>query len=126
MNLNPIITQPMFDADLLETRTRANFTSSQHNFMPTPKTTTTTRTTVPLVERHHPEAVNDFLRWQFGIHTLRTMVRPVYAGKVVTGEEPINAACTVFRLLGYGSTKSRALAMAHAALERLTLESNPA
>jgi hypothetical protein len=124
---NPIVTQPEFDADLYATVSSKNFVHfrypKQQNHM---QIKNTTRTTVPLIDRHMPEAENDFLRWQFGIHTLRIMERPVYAGRVVVGTEPIRSFTTVFHILGYGTTKARALSMARAALERLNLESQPA
>ena len=123
----PIVTQPDFDADLYAAAPTANFIHFRYpkikNHM---QIKTTTRTTVPLIERHMPEAENDFLRWQFGIHSLRIMERPVYAGRVVVGTEPMRSFTTVFHLLGYGTTKARALTMARAALERLNLESQPA
>jgi hypothetical protein len=124
---SPIVTQPEFDADLYATVSSKNFVQfrypKQQNHM---QIKTTTRTTVPLIDRHMPEAENDFLRWQFGIHSLRIMERPVYAGRVVVGTEPIRSFTTVFHILGYGTTKARALSMARAALERLNLESQPA
>lgn len=130
---NPIVTQPEFDADLYDTFSCKNFVrfrypklihrQQQQNNM---QIKTTTRTTVPLIARHMPEAENDFLRWQIGIQSLRIMERPVYAGRVVVGTEPMRSLTTVFHLLGYGTTKARALSMARAALERLNLESQPA
>jgi hypothetical protein len=74
---------------------------------------------VQLVERHNPECENEFLRFQYGIETLRSLRRPVYAGRVVVGDEPIKAFGTVFHLLGWSSDKARALRMAKDALERL-------
>ncbi len=124
MRLNPIVTQPMFDADLHffgpEEQIHRHLKHKKiHYTMPDTQPPAAPR----LIARHMPEAINDFLHFQYGIHAVRLQTWPIYdeEGEKVIGRQPTLIPCTVFHLLGHGSNEASALRMARRALEKLTL-----
>ncbi len=65
-----------------------------------------------------PECNIDCLRFQFGVYTTRNQQWPVYDEDThkVTHDQETNVPCTIFHLLGHGSTETAALDMALRAL----------
>lgn len=122
MRLNPIVTQPMFDADLHFFGPEELIHRSQHQQKPRHTMPDTQAPAKPkLLARHMPECLHDFLHFQFGIHSVRLQSWPVYdaEGKKVIAQKPTSIPCTVFHLLGHGSTEAAALRMARRAFEKL-------